>query len=169
MKALFYTFIFLIISFCVTAQDCKYYKNEVSEFDGTVTKVLQSQAIYKQDKLYNQIFYSIDVILSRINNKKYVRFDDNYNNGYIQKTIVKLKLDNGTIITFTNHDGSRANILRVEGILLPTEIKLLKASPINILRLEYPESLNDLGKFIDYKITGKSKYYFINNLYCINY
>lgn len=161
-KIVILIFVLLIIK-SVSSQDCKYRINEVSQFDGSVKKELYPIAIWENtDKDVPSFSRTIHVSIRRENNTKYVKFKEysstrNWGSSFREK-IIKIKLEDGNVVSIKNWDESMSTSLDEEGKLLPSQIKLLKASPIKVIRIDMPEvyTKEDM-KFVDLEISGDAK------------
>jgi len=174
LNTFFPSFLFFLSSLNLLAQtNCDYKKNVTNEFDGTIIKELNSQRLYDDSSLKSSGELRLSAALSSYGNKKYVHFycyDTYYYWGQRTcKTKIILLLDNGKKVSFFSVEGKSANYIDVKGKLLENEINLLKKFPINIIRAERlcPDLIGE-DKYLDFKIKGKNKYYFIENIECID-
>lgn len=172
MKNLICTLL-LLFSTSLFAQKCDYYTNEVSPFDGTIIKELNYHYLYEEDlKTPNGFVYSrkkMMIKMKRHNNDKFVTFNGGGNVPIgAAKLRVKVKLDNGEIITFNSTEEILSTTyLNLDGRLLPKEEIILLESPIEVIRFEYIDAAPNETKFTDYLIQGVEKYYFTNNIQCL--
>lgn len=182
MKKLFLLFLFLypLISFC-QSEDCKYRINTKDSFDGTIIKELENHNLcYISpnkpnevicDPTYNSSYkeYTLNITLKRKGLSRYMVVDY-MTNLELGGWILKVKLENGKILIFKNFDQwYESTMPHVVAKLLPNEIQELKKSPIELIRFDKKNKLvNDLSSPEDFKISGKSKYYLIDHLDCLN-
>lgn len=176
MKYIFLITLF-VIKLTVLNGQCDYTRNEVNEFDNTIIKEVKSQMIHSDYLRGSSKKIDLSVALSQYGPKRYVTFlswDANYFWG-LKPCILKVqvKLDNQATITFNSVENSNESTtayshVYLKGTLLKSEIELLKKTPINIIRVYRlcPE-LIDEERYLDFKIVGESKNYFIQNLDCI--
>jgi hypothetical protein len=141
--------------------DCKYSKNEVDEFSGI-------KKIYTEMYNLNHPSYSIGEInieLQKNGSSKYIWFHTNNDLGCSSsydnnKSYVKVKLENGVIVTFYHIGKTDCSDFSLFAKLTSTDILKLKKSPIKSIRLSGTDYYHDV-KSVEWKT------FFIDKIDCI--
>lgn len=138
---------------------CNYLKNEIDEFTSKEVKKTNWHNIKSErDNIY--------IMLRSINNMKSIGFWLNRNLGCASsydnnKSNIKIKLENNTIVTFYHYTNLDCSDFTLFGRLTKNDIIKLKSSPIKTIRFSGTDYYHDSKNIVD-------KNFFINQLDCIN-
>lgn len=138
---------------------CHFIKNEIDEFNGIKRIVTDFYKVSEHNKNV------LNISLRRYGNQKTVVFESLLDLGCASpysndKSYVKVKLENGTIVTVYHRDDINCGNFILVGILTNNDIIKLKQSPIKTIRLSGTKYYNDI-KDIEFKD------FFIKKLECI--
>jgi hypothetical protein len=138
---------------------CNYLKNEIDEFTSKEVKKTNWHNIKSErDDIY--------IMLRSINSIKSIGFLLNRNLGCASsydnnKSNIKIKLENNTIVTFYHYTNLDCGDFTLFGRLSKNDIIKLKSSPIKTIRFTGTDYYHDSKNIVD-------KNFFIDQLDCIN-
>jgi len=142
--------------------ECSYTQDEIDEFTGKGRKVTN---YYSIDELNIYGIRTLDIRLRRNGNSKYLEVRVSSDLGCASpyptdKSFVKIKLENGDIITIHHTWDIDCGHFNLIGNLTENDILRLKKSPIKTIRLQGTKYYEDYDKIY-------FKRFFINKLDCI--
>jgi hypothetical protein len=130
--------------------NCQYEVNEIDKFDGKIVKISPAYNLHNE---FGQGNSGLILRLSKVGEEYLVSFETRYDVGCTSPysnnlSFVKVKLENGDIITFYHRGDIDCYGFRLFGRLTKEEMARLVKSPIEIIRIQGTDRQYDFDDIV---------------------